>query len=561
MNAALVLLVSMVLFGLAYIFYGGFLAKRVFGLDNSRKTPAYTKEDGVDFVPTNKFVLLGHHFASIAGASPIVGPALAVIYGWVPALIWVVFGSIFMGAVHDFGALLISVRNEGRTIGDLVSDVIGGRGRILFLSMGICVFILVLAVFPIVIASLFAGTPESVVPSFALIPIAILVGFLMYRLKLPLVLVTAIGLVLMGVAMFYGVTHPVGESVSQSTWVGVLLIYAFIASVMPVWLLLQPRDYLNSFWLYLGLGAIALGVFIVRPTIQADAVRMVPSGAENFPMLPFLFITIACGAVSGAHCLFSSGTTSRQIKCETDAKGIGYGGMLMEGFLAVLAILACTAGVASREQWLANYSDYGSAMGGKLEAFIDGSAMFVAGLGIPEHVGRTLVAVTVIGFALTTLDTSARTLRFMMSEFGAVVKLPFSSNRYLASGLGCVIAFFLATYKVTVGGEQVPPGMIIWPVFGVSNQVLACLALLVISLFLYKAGKPMLYTLIPMFIMLTITLYALVFSLKTWVASHQWPLVVIGVAVTICEVWLVIEGAIALRKMITTRVPQPDSAT
>jgi len=543
MNAAIVLLCVGILYFCAYRLYCGFLAKRLFELDPDRKTPAHTKKDGVDFMPTPRPVLLGHHFASITGAAPIVGPAMAIIYGWVPAMLWVVFGPILIGAVHDLGSLIISIRNEGRTLGDLVKDVIGGRGRVIFLILSICLFILILAAFPIVIATLLMGTPESVFPSFALIPIAVLMGYLMYRVKLPLATVTVIGLALMAVAMFIGVSYPMGQGVSQPTWVALLLVYAFIASVVPVWILLQPRDYLNSFWLYAGLGLLAVSILFVHPTIQADAVRISPPGTENFPLFPFLFITIACGAVSGVHSLIASGTTSRQLNRETDAPMIGYGGMLLEGGMAAVTILACTAGVASREIWRQNYANYGSvnALGG----FVNGGATLMNGLGIPLDFARMFIAVTVIGFALTTLDTSARIARFMVAELGAAAKAPLSQNRYFGSAFCCILGFCLASYKVA--GKST--GMIIWPVFGVSNQVLACLALLIVSLFLYRARKPIYFTFVPMIFMLAVTIWALILNLRNWVTAGQWPLAAIGVAVLMCEIWLMIEGILALRRM------------
>jgi carbon starvation protein len=380
-------------------------------------------------------------------------------------------------------------------------------------------------------------------------------GYLIYRVKLPLALVTVIGLALMAVAMFIGVSYPMGGGVGQTTWVALLLFYSFIASVVPVWILLQPRDYLNSFWLYAGLGLLAVSILFVHPTIHADAVRLSPPGAEKFPLFPFLFITIACGAVSGLHSLISSGTTSRQLNRETDAPAIGYGGMLLEGGLATVAVLACTSGVASREVWLQNYADYGSvnALGG----FVSGGAALMNGLGIPMEFARMFIAVTVIGFALTTLDSSARIARFMVAELGAVAKIPLSQNRYFGSAFCCILGFCLASYKVA--GKAT--AQIIWPVFGVSNQVLACLALLIVSLFLYRARKPIYFTFIPMIFMLTATMWALILNLRNWVAAGQWPLAAIGVAVLACEIWIMVEGLIALRRMTVGVASKPQTET
>ena len=546
MSAFVLALLALVLFFVAYHTYGRFFSRLILGLDPNLATPAHSKRDGIDFVPSNKYVLFGHHFASIAGVGPILGPAIAVIYGWVPAIIWTVIGAILIGGVHDLGALVASARHEGRSIGDLTEELVGHRARNLFLVLAFFLLAVVLAVFSITMATLFQGCPESVFPSFALIGIAVIVGLLMYKTNIGLPAATLIGLVMFVLAIWYGTGHPMGEMLSRNSWAWIVLLlaYAYVASVLPVWLLLQPRDYLNSFGLYAGLGLMYIGLFVARPEMVAPAVRIHPTGAP--PILPFIFILIMCGAISGFHSLVSSGTTSKQLNTENDAHLIGYGSMLVEGALAVVVILACTAGLRSAAVWQARYADWGSAqsLGAKLGAFVDGAGYFISRVGFSENIAKTLVTVTVIGFALTSLDSATRLLRFIVAEVGERARVVPLKNRFLASGVAVALPLVLATAKFK--GQST--GMALVPVFGITNQVFACLGLLVVSVFLFRRRKPALYTLVPMIFMLAVTIAAMFVKLGDWIDERNYLLITVGSIILIAEIWLVVEGLLVFSR-------------
>jgi carbon starvation protein len=549
-SALFVALIALVLFFVAHHTYGRFFSKRILGLDPELPTPAHRRQDGVDFIPSNKYVLFGHHFASIAGVGPILGPAVAVIYGWVPAIIWIVLGAIFIGGVHDLGSLAASVRHDGRSIGDLTEELIGHRARNLFLLLAFFLLAVVLAVFAITMSTLFRGCPQAVFPSFALIAIAVLIGFLMYRTRIGLPAATLIGLALFVLAIWYGTGHPMGEALGRNSWMWIVLLlgYAYVASVLPVWLLLQPRDYLNSFALYAGLGLIYVGLFISRPEIVAPAVRAAPAGAP--PIFPFIFILIACGAVSGFHSLVSSGTSSKQLNTETDARLIGYGSMLVEGALAVVVVLACTAGLGSAEVWHGRYADWSTAqsLGAKLSAFVDGAAYFMSHVGFSKDIARTLVTVTVIGFALTSLDSATRLLRFIVAEVGERARVAPLKNRFIASAVAVALPLALATAKF----KEQSTGIALLPVFGTANQAFACLVLLVVSVFLLRRRRPTLYTVIPMTFMLAVTLVAMVIKIGDWIGDGNYLLITIGSIILVAEIWLVVEGLVVfLRKRDT----------
>ncbi|MED5417725.1 MAG: carbon starvation CstA family protein, partial [Verrucomicrobiota bacterium] len=371
MQTLAIALGALVLYLVAYHTYGRFLARKIFKLDPAARVPSVEMEDGNDYVPTRKGVIFGHHFTSIAGTGPIVGPALAVIWGWVPALLWVLFGSILIGAVHDFGALVVSMRNRGQTVGDIAGRVLSKRTRLLFLSVLFLALTIVLAIFGLVIASVWDLYPQSIFPCLIQIPLAVLIGVYVHRRGVNILIPSIITLGLMYLTIFYGNVgilgafnqmlggEPgvIGDGIPTIAWVAILLLYSYIASVLPVWTLLQPRDFINSLQLISALGLIVIGLVVAgliggapaaggeRQSLEivAPAFRMAPEGAPW--IFPFLFITIACGAISGFHCLVSSGTSSKQVKCESDAQFVGYGSMLTEGFLATLVILACVAGL------------------------------------------------------------------------------------------------------------------------------------------------------------------------------------------------------------------------
>ncbi|MCZ6554696.1 MAG: carbon starvation protein A, partial [Candidatus Dadabacteria bacterium] len=353
MNAALLAIIVLILYFLAYRYYSKFLANKIFRLSDDEVTPAHEKNDGMDFVPSNKHVLFGHHFASIAGAAPIIGPAIAVFWGWVPAIVWVVLGTIFMGAVHDFSALVISVREKGRSVGDLAGILINPRARTLFLLIVYFLIFFVIAVFAYAIASLFVAFPESVLPVNFQIIVAVIIGFLFYKKGVPILWPSILALISLYVMIWVGTIVPIEIPAIMGsqivTWIFLLLIYSFIASVLPVWTLLQPRDYINGHQLILGLGLLFIGLLVAHPEMQAPAINYNAEG--GVPLFPFIFVTIACGAISGFHGLVSSGTTSKQLNKMKDSRMIGYGGMLGEGALAMIATLAVAAGI-SRTDWL-----------------------------------------------------------------------------------------------------------------------------------------------------------------------------------------------------------------
>lgn len=555
MNAAVLALGVLAFFVLAYRVYARFLSRRVFFLDETEPVPARELRDDVDFVPTPAHVLWGHHYTSIAGAAPIVGPALAVIWGWLPALIWVTLGTALMGAVHDFSALVISLRHRGRSIGDIAGRVIHPRVRALFLLIIVFLIWVVLAVFAFVIATLFVQNPGAVFPINVQILVALGLGWIVYRRGMPLLGPSVVGYVVLLVSIFYGNAFarafPIVGEISVTAWVVGLLLYAFVASVLPVWLLLQPRDYLNAHQLLTGLALLILGLLVLRPEVTAPAVQLHPPGAP--PMIPFLFITIACGAISGFHGLVASGTTSKQVGCMTDARPIGYGGMLGEGALGLLAVLASTAGFTSTAHWSMHYASWSAAsgLGPKLNAFVTGGGRFIAALGIPTATAETFIAVMVIAFAATTLDTGARILRLLISELGESYGVPGLRSRYTAGALGIGLALVLAVTQA--GGKG---GLILWPLFGTTNQLVAGITLLVVSVWLKRAGRPYVYTLVPMILVAVATVAAMVGEVGGYFTSERWLLGIMGTIVLACDAWVILEGS----KVLLEARPTPESS-
>jgi carbon starvation protein len=548
LNAATLAAIVFIVFALGYRFYSRFLATRIFALDPDEAVPSREFEDGVDYVPTKLHVLWGHHFASIAGAAPIVGPAIAVIWGWLPALIWVCVGTVFMGAAHDFSALVISARHRGRSIGDVAGEVVSPRVRTLFLVIISLLVWVVLAVFAFIIATLFVSTPSSIFPINIQIIVAIMLGWGVYKRGIPMFVPSLVCYAVLLTAIFYGdavvTAFPAIASLSVTNWVVLLLTYSLVASVMPVWLLLQPRDYLNSHQLITGLVLLSAGLLVLQPEIVAPAINPSPEGAPS--MIPFLFVTIACGAISGFHGLVSSGTTSKQLARMTDARPIGYGGMLAEGFLGLMAVLAATAGFETSADWFHHYESWGAANGlaAKLDAFVSGGATFVAALGIPFEAARTFMAVMVIAFAATSLDTGARIQRLVLAELGDAYQIKPLKNRFAAGAVGVGAAMLLA---VTQGDGQ--GGLALWPLFGTTNQLVAGVTLLVVSIWLKKQGRPYLYTLIPMVAVASVTAWAMVGNLVDYYANFEtlWLLSISGTLILALDAWILLEGFRVLR--------------
>jgi len=539
-----------------YRFYAkGILAKRVFTLDKYAVTPAHTLRDDVDYLPSNKYVLFGHHFASIAGLAPMLGPAIAVIWGWLPALCWVVFGTLLVGAVHDFSALVLSIRHKGQSMGTIAHDVISPRTRLLFLLVIFFLVALAMGVFVLVIAGLFAAPdpahipatahPEAVFPTYSLMLIAMLIGYLIYRRNMPLWPLIGVGFVLMLGTTWMGLYLPV-TGVTASTWSWTLLVYAFAASVLPVWLLLQPRDFLNSLLLYLAMFCMLAGFFMMSPTWVAPMINMHPEGAPS--MFPFLFIVIACGAVSGFHGMVASGTTAKQLNKETDAPFVGYVGMVGESLLAMLAVLATTAGAfTSREQWTSFYGSWHQAAGlhQKLGVFIQGNGQFVHQLGIPLNMAEAFISVVVVAFAMTSVDTGTRLLRFNIEEIGNTIGLKMLTNRYVATLLAVATIGFFAFFKMN--GK--PAGLFLWTLFGTTNQILAGLTLLTVTIYLYRKRKPILYTLLPMLLVLGATISGMVIGMIKAIGKEQWAVAAVGGVILILALWVLFEAAVVVMRI------------
>ena len=514
MDSLLVAVVSIFLLVSGYIFYSR-KVKLWVGLDDNEVPPAVAMNDGVDYVPAKHWtILFGHHFASIAGAAPIIGPVIACLYwGWLPALIWIVAGGIFFGAVHDYIALVMSLRNKGKSITTITESVLGKTSKILFSIFAFLALILVVAVFAAVAGKTLATTPAVVIPTFGLIVVALIVGILMYRMQLNVLLCSVIGVLLLFgliVAGYYiPVELPVGNPVKW--WTVILLVYGMIASVTPVTMLLQPRDHLAGAVLYFGMFFGFLGLILTRPDIKAPSV--VAFSTTQGWMWPMLFVTVACGAISGFHSLVSSGTTSKQLPRMKDARVIGYGAMIAESALAVLAVISVTAGLYWKRAPGGNQElvyQHLFQKGGWIKAFGVGygqlTKVFFGGLG-------TLVGITMLKtFIMTTLDTATRITRYMCNELlGETFGIGPMKNKYVAVVFVGILAGALA-----LGNWQA-----LWPVFGASNQLIASLVLIVASVYLLSRGRRFLFTAIPAVIMLATTVAALVYKTYSFVTAEE----------------------------------------
>ena len=539
----LVAALAILAYVVAYRFYARYLAHRLFELDGSHSTPAHRFRDDVDYVPTNRYVLFGHHYASITGLSPMLGPAIAVIWGWLPAILWLVLGSIFVGAVHDFGSLAVSIRARGLSIGKVTENLVGPRGKTLFHVIIFFLIALAMGVFVHIVAVLFSPEfyPESVLPSGVLVLIALAFGIASYRRSWGIKALTILGCSLMIIFIWAGINYPiVGPTLAD--WKAILLLYAFAASTLPVWMLLQPRDYINSLFLYFGVGAMYVGFAITNPSFAAPAFNPNPTGAPA--MFPFVFVIIACGAASGFHSLVSSGTSAKQLDRETDARFIGYGAMIGESLFGLIAVLACTAGFVSREAWLEHYRSWQSAdsLGLNIASFINGTVNFLAALGLPSELAGTFVSVLVVSFALTSLDSATRILRYNVSEIGETLRIQALGNRYVASAVAVTAIAIFAFYQV--GGEFA--GLVLWQLFGTTNQLMAGLALLAVTIYLMRRGKPTAYTAVPMVFILASTLLAMVSNLLDFWSSRDLMLLITGGTVLVLALWLVVEAWLAV---------------
>ncbi|NUL47271.1 carbon starvation protein A [Cellulosimicrobium funkei] len=545
MNSLVLAVVGVAMILLGYFLYSKYLSKKVYRLDPDYTTPAHRFEDGVDYVPTNKFVLWGHHFTSVAGAAPIVGPAVAVIWGWAPAFLWVTLGTIFFAGMHDLGAMWASNRNKARSMGTLSGRYIGRHGRNLFLIVIFLLLLMVNAAFAVVISNLLVSTPTAVLPTWGAIVVALLIGQAIYRLKWSLPLVSVVGVVALYGLMLLGDMFPIvlPETIlglsANAFWIVVLFLYAGVASLLPVWVLLQPRDYINGLQLFIGLGILYLAIAISSPTIVAPAVNQnVPEGTPG--IFPLLFVTIACGAISGFHGIVASGTTAKQLDKETDARFVGYFGAVGEGLLALGTIIATTAGFQTLAQWEEVYAAFND---GGVEAFVNaGGGLLNAGLGIPTTLSATILATMAVLFAATTMDTGVRLQRFVVTEIGEIMGVKL--NVWVST---------LVVLAVTMGlafgaGADGSGGMVIWPLFGTTNQLLAALTLSIIAVMLIQLRRPVWPVLIPLVFVAIVSVYALVIQLGTFYSTQNWLLLALDVIILICALWVIVESVAAMNR-------------
>ena len=514
MNGLMILIIAIVVLLAAYLIYGRYLA-RTWGIDPKAKTPAYELQDGVDYVPADTNVVFGHQFASIAGAAAINGPIQASVFGWVPVLLWILLGGVFFGAVQDFAAMYASVKNKGRTIGYIIESYIGKMGKKLFLLFCWLFSILVVAAFVDIVAGTFNGFQTAADGALTPIPAngsvattsmifiveAVALGFLLRYGKLNKWANTAIALIMLVAAIALGLALPL--YLSLGTWHILVFVYVLIASVTPVWALLQPRDYLNSYLLVAMIVAAVIGVFAARPDVNLPAFSGFTVNGQT--LFPFLFVTIACGAVSGFHSLVSSGTASKQIKNEKSMLPVSFGAMLMESMLAVIALIAVASFSSSAETAALGYTT-------PSQIFAGGVANFLTVMGLPQDVVFTLINLSVSAFALTSLDSVARVGRLSFQELfldesirdedmGPVRKL--LTNKYFATVLTLVLADLLNQ----VGYAS------IWPLFGASNQLLSALAFLACAVFLKRTKRKSFMLWVPLFTMSAVTFTALVITI------------------------------------------------
>ena len=545
MSSLILVLVGLAMMAAGYLLYSRFLGKRVCQLSDAYTTPAHTMEDGVDFVPTNKYVLWGHHFTSVAGAAPIIGPAVAVIWGWVPAFLWVTLGTVFFAGMHDLGALWASQRHRGQSIGTLSGRYIGARGRNLFLVVIFLLLLMVNTAFAVVISNLLISTPTAVIPTWGAIVVALLIGQAIYRFNWNLPLVSIVGVAALYGLMILGDQFPLAlpETMlgipDRGWWILFLFTYAFIASLLPVWVLLQPRDYINGLQLFVGLIILYGSFFIVRPEVVAPSLRdAVPSGTPG--IFPLLFVTIACGAISGFHGVVASGTSSKQLDKETDARFVGYFGAVGEGLLALGTIVATTSGFKSLATWEEIYNEWNA---GGVDAFIQGGGdLMNEGMGIPTSLSATILATMAVLFAATTMDSGIRLQRLVVAEMAELAGVKLSGVVATIIAVGCALGL---TFSMGLDGSG---GMLIWPLFGTTNQLMAGLTLSVVVIILTQLRRPTWPVLIPLVFVTAMSLWAAVLQLRTFLEAGNWLLLVLDVIIICCAIWVIVEAFTAITK-------------
>jgi len=509
MTGAIILAVSVVFFVAGYRFWGNRVAGWL-GVDYSRPTPAHTRTDGVDYVPTRPSVLLGHHFSSIAGAAPIIGPIAAASYGWTAVLLWILLGGVFMGAVHDFSALIVSVRHDGRGLGSVLEERVGRGMKHLFLLFIFFALILVIAVFTNAVAQTFVSVPETATASLLFILLAVGFGLSVYRFNVPFLPATLLGVTLLAGCMVFGYFVPL--RLSFQVWRVILIVYIFFASTLPVQYLLQPRDFLNSFILYAMLIVLIAGILVANPELRMQAAPAWQTAKG--PLFPLLFVTVACGALSGFHSLVASGTTSKQLDNERHAQPIGFGGMLIESVLAVAALITAVALTSA---------DYAKSAGNPIALFSASAANMTASIGLPVRFGTLFMSLSVAAFAMTSLDTATRLGRYALQELfeapGPSAVRRTLGNRYPATGLTVAIASLLI-----FSGSATE----IWPIFGAANQLVAALAFLTIAIWLVFIRRPSLFALLPGVFIYWVTMTALGWNIYDFGRKEKYTLAAIS---------------------------------
>ncbi|MBN2245511.1 MAG: carbon starvation protein A [Candidatus Aminicenantes bacterium] len=530
-----------------YKIYGNIIVKKVAQVDDSRPTPAHELYDGIDYSPAKKSLLFGHHFSSIAGAGPILGPLLGVLYfGWLGALIWIAVGSVFMGAVHDYTSLMVSVHNKGTSLADISEKTLGKRTKIIFSLFLWLTLALVIAVFAVVASQTLVSQPQIVIPTFGLIFIAMIIGWLIYKKNFNIFAATVLALILLFSLIYLGQNYPISlpdqvMGLSPLTiWFFLLIIYSLFASALPVWFLLQPRDYISTWILFLGLGIGYLGLILTHPSIQAPA--LISFNSKGGPLWPILFVIIACGAISGFHSIVAGGTTAKQLPTEKAGKMIGFGGMLTESALAGLVIFIAAAALTWDPAGIDKQFGFQylmTEMGDPIQAFAVGFGKLLSSIpGLTLVFGTFFGMVMLNAFVLTSLDTGTRLGRFIFSEL-LNKKSPILQNRWVSSAIILILAAILGA---TEGYKS------IWPVFGASNQLVAALALIVVSSYLVGVKRPKKYTIIPAYFMLMTTLAALIYQGITFYRSGGYFLAAISVILIILALIIVYDA----RKILFT---------
>jgi carbon starvation protein len=549
MNVSILLLVAIPIFFLAYRFYSKYIG-RVFDEDVSQPTPACTLRDDVDFVPTKRGVLFGHHFASIAGGGPIIGPTVAAVFGYIPVFLWLVLGTVFIGAVHDFSALFVSLREKGKSIAEVARTSLGRAGFLLFISFTIVMLLMVTSAFlgltsvaltslrpiaqlgpdarnilkTVVVDGVEMGRIGGIASTSVIVVTccAPFIGYLLYKRGIAVWLGATLAIAVCFVSIMIGLRFPV--SVQPQTWMIILSIYTIFAAGIPVWIVLQPRDFTNSFILYIGIGLLSAGLIfcgVKGVKISAEHAFNVSEGVKHLGYVwPFLFITVACGAVSGFHALVTGGTTCKQMSSECDARFIAFGGMILESLLAVGVLLAIFSGLKFSDYMSIVYPTAAGMKSNPILAFSSGlGGVLEKGLGIHAVYGTIFGILLVEGFVVTTLDTAVRLNRYLIEELWSFVfkKVPALLKSYLVNALIAVALMFLLAYKNAYS--------VIWPVFGSANQLLAALTMIAISVWLVRRGKPFWFNLLPALFMMVTTIAALIFLLdKTYLPAKNYPL-------------------------------------